>query len=318
MKMRRVLIFSLLVVTLAAMAACAAPAPQSEMSVAMPAEAPAAMPEPARDMAVLEGVGDSGGMVVPQQVAPDPRKMIYTGNIGIMVKDPAAAMQQIQDMATGASGYTSQAQLYQYSGDLMRGMIVIRVPAESYDSILARIRELGSRVLNETSNASDVTAEYTDLEAQLRNLEAAERELQALLTEVRERPNAKPSDILEVFNALSQKRGEIEQVKGRLQYLANQVGFSTITVDLVPDEVTAPVIDQGWQPLVTVKNAFRSLVNILQGLVELLINLVIVVLPVALLLALPIVLLVLLVRWLMRRRKRSQPSTTAPTPGDEK
>jgi len=318
MMMRRVLTFSLLVVTLVIVAACAAEAPQGEMSAAMPAEAPAAMPEPARDMAGSEGAVESGGVVVPQQVAPDPRKIIYTGNIGLQVKDPTAAMQQIQDLATGVGGYTSQAQLYQYSGDLMRGMVVIRVPAESYDSILARIRALGSRVLSENSSASDVTAEYTDLEAQLRNLEAAERELQALLTEVRQRPNAKPSDILEVFNALSQKRGEIEQVKGRLQYLQNQVGFSTISVDLVPDEVTAPVIDEGWQPLVTVKNAFRSLVSILQGLVVVLINLVIVVLPVLLLVALPIVLLVLLVRWWMRRRKGSQPTATAPTAGDEK
>ena len=86
-------------------------------------------------------------------------------------------MQQIQDLAASAGGYTSQAQLYQYSGDLMRGMVVIRVPAESYDSILDWIRSLGSRVLSENSSASDVTAEYTDLEAQLRNLEAAEREL---------------------------------------------------------------------------------------------------------------------------------------------
>lgn len=317
--MRRVLALSLLVATLVVTAACGAASPQPEMGVAMPAEAPAAsMPQSARDVAGSGVAAESGGMVVPQQVTPDPRKMIYTGNIGIMVKDPAATMQQVQDMATGAGGYTSQAQLYQYSGDLMRGMIVIRVPADSYDSILDRIRALGSRVLNETSNASDVTAEYTDLEAQLRNLEAAERELQALLTEVRQRPNAKPSDILEVFNALSQKRGEIEQVKGRLQYLQNQVGFSTISVDLVPDQVTAPVIDEGWQPLVTVKNAFRSLVSILQGLVELLINLVIVVLPVVLLLALPIVLLVLLVRWLMRRRKRSQPTVTASAPSDER
>ena len=312
--MRRVFALSSLIVTLVVMAACGAASPQSEMSVAMPAEAPAAM-EMARDMAESGGAVESGSMVAPQQVAPDPRKIIYTGNIGIMVKDPAVAMQQIQDMATGAGGYTSQAQLYQYSGDLMRGMVVIRVPAESYDSILVRIRELGSRVLNENSSASDVTAEYTDLEAQLRNLEAAERELQALLTEVRQRPNAKPSDILEVFNALSQKRGEIEQVKGRLQYLQNQVGFSTISVDLVPDQVTAPVIDTGWQPLVTVKDAFRSLVSILQGLVTLLINLVIVVLPVVLLVALPIVLLVMLVRWL-RRRRQPQPGGAIPA-GEE-
>ncbi|HSN78712.1 MAG TPA: DUF4349 domain-containing protein, partial [Anaerolineae bacterium] len=116
--MRQLLTLLLLVVTLMVMAACAAPAPQSEMSVAMPAEAPAAEPEMARDMAESGGAVESGGMVAPQQVAPDPRKIIYTGNIGIMVKDPAVAMQQIQDLATGAGGYTSQAQLYQYSGDL--------------------------------------------------------------------------------------------------------------------------------------------------------------------------------------------------------
>lgn len=319
--MRQAFALILLVITLVVMAGCAQSAPQQEASVdmVMPAEMPMGAPEPARELgASANDSSESGGIVPPQQAAPDPRKIIYTGNIGIVVKDPAAAMQQIQDMATGAGGYTAQSQLYQYSGDLMRGMIVIRVPAESYNSVLARIRELGGRVLNENSNASDVTAEYTDLEAQLRNLEAAERELQALLTEVRERPNAKPSDILEVFNALSQKRGEIEQVKGRLQYLQNQVGFSTISVDLVPDEATAPVIEEGWQPLVTVKNAFRALVNILQGLIDLVINLVIVVLPVLLLVALPIVLLVLVVRWLVRRRKGTQPGATAPAAGDEK
>ena len=306
--MRRVLAFSFLVATLLVMAGCSSATPEMSQSAAVaPMERPAAAPEPAMDsMAVAEEMG-AGQAAVPQQAAADPRKIIYTGNIGLQVKDPATTMQQIHDMATAAGGYTAQSQLYQYSGDLMRGMIVIRVPAESYDSILERIRALGSRVLNENSNASDVTAEFTDLEARLRNLEAAERELQALLTEVRERPNAKPADILEVYNALTQKRGEIEQVKGRLQYLQNQVGFSTITVDLVPDQVTAPVVDKSWQPLVTVKNAFRALLNILQGLVDVVINLVIVVLPVLLLLALPVVLVILLVRWLRRRQRTKQP-----------
>lgn len=316
--MRRVLAFSFLVLTLLVMVGCASPVPEMSQSAAVaPMERPAAALPPAMDsMAIAEEMG-AGGVVQPQP-APDPRKIIYTGNIGLMVKDPSATMQQIQDIATGAGGYTSQAQLYQYSGDLMRGNITIRVPSESYSSILDRIRVLGSRVLNENSNASDVTAEFTDLEARLRNLEAAERELQALLTEVRERPNAKPADILEVFNALTQKRGEIEQVKGRLQYLQNQVGFSTIGVDLVPDQVTAPVIDTGWQPLVTAKNAFRALLNILQGLVDVAITVVIVVLPVLLLLALPVVLVAVLVRWWRRRRKASQPRALPPVAGDEK
>ncbi len=304
--MRRAIALLLLVVIMAGLAGCAQALPESP-SAAMPVEAPAAAPRPAMDtMPVAEEMG-AGQAAAPMQTTPDPRKIIYTGNIGLQVRDPAATMQQIQDLAASAGGYTAQSQLYQYTGDLMRGMITIRVPAESYDSILDRIRALGSRVLNENSNASDVTAEFTDLEARLRNLEAAERELQALLTEVRQRPNARPSDILEVYNALTQKRGEIEQVKGRLQYLQNQVGFSTISVDLVPDQVTAPVIDAGWQPLVTIKNAFRSLLNILQGLVDVVITVVIVVLPVLLLLALPVVVVILVVRWLRRRRQAPQP-----------
>ncbi|HNS02394.1 MAG TPA: DUF4349 domain-containing protein [Anaerolineae bacterium] len=309
--MRRAAILALLVVALAVMAGCGnQAAPQYDAGVAMPQEAPvAAMPEMERDVTGAGGAQQGGAGA--QSAAVDARKMIYTADIGIQVKDPATAMQQVEDLAVGAGGYTSQSQLYQYSGDLMRGMVVIRVPAESYGDTLARIRALGSRVLNESSNASDVTAEYTDLEAQLRNLEAAERELQVMLTEVREKPNAKPGDILEVYNALTQKRGEIEQVKGRLNYLANQVGFSTISVDLVPDQVTAPVVDEGWQPLVTIKNAFRALINIAQGLIDLLINLVIVVLPVLLLVILPIVLVIWLIRrW--RRGRRSQAQATPP------
>jgi hypothetical protein len=314
--MRRLLAFVMLIAMLAALVGCAAPVRES--APAMSVEAPAAaMPEmQAGDMAITEESAPVDAAGNPQAGATDLRKIIYTANIGIQVKDPAATAQQIEDLAESAGGYTAQSQLYQYSGDLMRGMVVIRVPAESYGDILARIRALGSRVLNENSNANDVTAEYTDLEAQLRNLEAAERELQAMLTEVRQKPNAKPADILEVYNALTEKRGEIEQVKGRLQYLQNQVGFSTITVDLVPDEVTAPVVDEGWQPLVTIKNAFRTLVSILQGLINLVINLVIVVLPVLLLVVAPIVLVIWLIRRWRRGRKQEQPAEGDNDAGD--
>ncbi len=307
--MRQFIALLLVVTALAGLAGCAAaPAaqPAAEMSRDFAVGAPEA-PAPAAEVMNQSAIAQSGEVVVPQQVEPDPRKIVYTNNISIVVKDPAESAQQIQQMATAAGGYVSQSQLSQYSGDLMRGMVVIRVPVESYEQVLEQIRKLGVRVLSDNSSASDVTSEYTDLEAQLRNLEAAEKELALMLTEVRARPNAKPSDILEVYNALTQKRGEIEQVKGRLQLLQNQVALSTITADLVPDEATKPVVEEGWQPLVTLKDASRALVNILQGLVDLLITLLVVVVPVLLIVAIPIVLLVLLVRWLMRRRRKPAP-----------
>ncbi len=307
--MRQLIALLLVVSALAGLAGCASsePQPAAEISRDFAVGAPEA---PAAEVMDQSAIAQSGEVVVPQQVKPDPRKIVYTNNISIVVKDPAESAQRIQQMATAAGGYVSQSQLSQYTGDLMRGVVVIRVPVESYEQVLEQIRKLGVRVLSDNSSASDVTSEYTDLEAQLRNLEAAETELAAMLTEVRARPNAKPSDILEVYNALTQKRGEIEQVKGRLQLLQNQVALSTITAELVPDEVTKPVVEEGWQPLVTLKDASRALVNILQGLVDLLITLLVVVVPVLLIVAIPIVLLILLVRWLMRRRRK--PAAPAP------
>lgn len=297
--MRRSIVLSMLVLLSFLLAACGAASPEpARVEQAAVAEAPA--PLPAADMA---GGGEASEPGQPQPPIPDPRKLIYQANMSMVVKDPAQTMQQIQALASSMGGYVSNSQLSQYVGDQVRGNMTVRVPVESYSDMLAQLRGLAVRVLNETSNANDVTAEYSDLEAQLRNLEAAEKELQALLTDVRERPNATAEDILEVYNALAAKRGEIEQVKGRMQYLGNLVALSTITVDLAPDEITKPLVEEGWQPLVTLKDAFRTLVDLLQGLVDLLINLLVVVLPVLVILALPLVFLFFLVRWLRQRRK---------------
>ena len=307
--MRRVVYVMLAATLLVVVAGCATQSPEFQSVARDTGSAPAAAPaSPPMEMAEAGSASDASVVIGQEEVAPDPRKIIYQAFLSIVVKDPAASLKDIEALAASASGYVSQSELTQYYGDLMRGHIVIRVPAENYPGTLDAIRALGIRVINENSNASDVTAEYTDLEAQLRNLEAAERELQAMLTEVRERPNAKPSDILEVYNALTEKRGQIEQVKGRLQYLSNQVSLSTITADLVPDEGQKPVVEEGWQPLVTVKNALRTLVSVMQGLIDTAITLLIVVVPILLLLAIPIVLLILLIRWLRRRRKSKQPT----------
>lgn len=302
--MRRVIALLLLLALVGGVAGCAAAEPAPRVESGMPVEQ-AVAPAPAEVARGDRATADGGGGFVtgPQEVVPDARKIVYRAAMSLVVKDPAATIQQIEALARSSGGYVAQSQLSQYTGDQLRGNITVRVPVESYESVLAALRTMAVRVLNENSTAEDVTAEFSDLEAQLRNLEAAERELQAMLEEVRQRPNAKPADILEVYNALVEKRGEIEQVKGRLQYLGNLVALSTISVDLVPDAVTRPVVEEGWQPLVTVKSALGTLVNLLQTLIDVLINLVIVVLPVLVLLALPIILVVLLVRWLRRRRR---------------
>ncbi len=315
--MRHLFNLSLLVMLLLSLTACgsAGQTGQSSAPPPMPAVAPMEAPMPpvvvekaveregAAGASALAGVTDAAAGA-GQEGAPVERKIIYRADMNLVVMDTEQAMQQIQDLVEASNGYVANSNLSQYRGDLLRGNMTVRVPVENFDDILARLRELAVRVVHESSNAEDVTAEYTDLSARLRNLEAAEQELLALLTEVRERPNATAEDILDVFNALSEKRGEIEQVKGRMQYLDNLTALSTITIDLTPDELGKPVIEEGWQPLVTVKDAFRTLIHILQGLVDLVIGFLIVVLPVLLIVAMPIVAFIFFVRWLVQRRRR--------------
>jgi hypothetical protein len=77
--------------------------------------------------------------------------------------------------------------------------------------------------------------------------------------------------------------------------------LSTITLDLIPDVLAAPVVEPGWQPVATIKNASRSLVNSLKGVVDVLIWVVLYILPLGLI----FVVLALIVRFIWRKLRSS-------------
>ena len=157
----------------------------------------------------------------------------------------------------------------------------------------------------ESTSGEDVTEEYTDLEARLRNLEATEVELRELLTTVRQR-TGKAEDILAVHRELTNIRGQIEQLKGRMQYLEQMSALATIHIELTPDVLSRPLTVGRWEPKGTAANALRALIQVLQFLVDAGIWLVIVGLPVLILIAIPILILILIIRaWRRRRRARA-------------
>ncbi|NLE75853.1 MAG: DUF4349 domain-containing protein [Chloroflexi bacterium] len=237
------------------------------------------------------------------QSAVSPQRMIVkTARLSLTVQDTAKAAEDAQNLATSLGGFVATSQTY-YRGDQLAASMTLRVPADRFETAVQEIKALAVRVENETLGGQDVTEEYVDLEARLRNLELTEKELQQLLTEVRER-TSKAEDVMAVYRELVQIRGEIEQTKGRMQYLERSVGLATIDLELTPHELTPRVTEKGWQPLVTLRDSSRSLVRALQGLGDLVIWFVVFLLPVLLILAIPVALLVLLVRYLSRRRKR--------------
>ena len=286
-------------------------------------EAPAAPPaEYASDSSAVEraagtaaDTGDYSGeplavnSILDQAVAQaqGPRVIIYSGSISLVVTDTGQTVQAITSLANEQGGYVSEANIYQ-DNDVPRGSITIRIPAESYEDTLIKLRAMAVRVENERTNTQDVTEEFVDLEARKTNLEHTEAALQQLLDE-RQRVG-QTSDILEVYRELTNIRGQIEQIEGRMRYLANQAALSTLTIQLTPDVLSQPVSIAGWEPQGVAKQALQALVTALQGLINLTIWLVILVLPLLIILLLPVVLVILVIRWWWRRRPSKKGSAT--------
>jgi hypothetical protein len=217
------------------------------------------------------------------------RKVIRTGQMEIQVTDTRAAMEEITRLVDRWGGYVASSEVTPSGSDEQPYVtLTIRIPAGDLDTALSAIRDLSEEVAYESIQSQDVTEEYVDIEARLRNLTALETELVALLAEVRVQPDADPQKILTVFNEVSRVRGEIEVLEGRRRLIDNQASLSTITVTISPSPSSTPIVEDGWAPLVTVRNATGDLVEALQTIANAGIWLVIFALPVLALIALPI------------------------------
>jgi len=130
-------------------------------------------------------------------------------------------------VADSFGGFVVQSFASQGSGNrIAEGSLVLRIPAESYDPALSRLRGLG-KVESLEESGQDVSKEFVDLNARIRQLRAVEAQLLELLQQANDVPAA-----LAVQSQLSQVQLDLEQARGRLQYLDNRVAFATISMSM--------------------------------------------------------------------------------------
>ncbi len=300
---RFVLLFTLVSLLLTG---CSAAAPMSQSS---PMYAPAAAP--AAEMAQSDSSGGAslaydGEASLNNSIE---RKVIGRASLSLVVADTDTASAAIQTLVEQAGGFVSNANFYKSgpsTGSALAGSMTLRVPAEGLDKLLTDLEGLALSVESRNLSREDVTDQYTDLTAQLNNLQATERELLALLTEIRERPGSTADEILQVHARMSEIRGQIESVQGRRNLLDNLIGLATVDVNLVPDALNRPIVEEGWQPTGVARSALRGLVSALQWLGSAAIWLLIFFLPLALVAAIPVVALIWVLRWLIRRSRRGE------------
>ena len=241
------------------------------------------------------------------------RMVIKNADLAIITEDPAQSMADIGKMAETMGGFVVESNLYQQT--LSSGMqvpyasITVRVPAEKLDEALSQIKAGAIEVESANISGQDVTSQYTDLQSQLRNLEAAETQLQAIMEEATD-----TEDVLNIFNQLVAVRGQIEVIKGQMQYYEQAASLSKISVSITADEAVQPIQLGGWQPSGVAKDAVEALIKTLQFIASAGIWIVLCVLPIGLLVGLPLFFIVrMVIRTRKRRKSENDDSENLPT-----
>ncbi len=281
---------------------------------AQPAEAPAA---PSADSTANQNLpANANPQASPYQ---QNRMIIKNGEMTLLVADTDRALDQATGVAVDSGGYIVSSKTWLQDG-FKYAALTMGIPSDQFEVAQRRLRGLALEVQNDTASGQDVSQEYVDLQSRLTNLQATEARIRDFLDKA-----TKVADALEVNQQLSDVEGQIEQVKGRMQFLKDRSAFSTIALTLnaqVPTPTPSPTpTPVAWQPGKTIEAAGGTLGGLLRGLVDAVLYFGIVLLP----FAIPVVAIVAVVVYFRQRGKKSAaagkaqpPSSSAPAIESEK
>jgi hypothetical protein len=209
-------------------------------------------------------VAEKAEMFTPQndnQSKSISRKLIKNGTLTFQAEDVAKTKIDIDKICLSNKAYISSED--QGNNDYrLEYHQEIRVPADNFDQLLQKIEALGTKIESKTVNTQDVTEEFIDIEARLKtkkDLETRYRELLKLGKTV--------NDILAIETQIGNVRAEIESMEGRLNYLNNQVTFSTLKVTYF--ETVATNYGFASKFFISLRNGWENLLSFLIGVTSL-------------------------------------------------
>ena len=192
------------------------------------------------------------------------QKIIKTGNLGYEASDLDATYTQIQN-AVKNSKATIQNDSEGKDYESVFRNITVRVPSQNFDLFLKDISKGVAYFDNKEITSQDVTAEFIDLDARLK----AKKVLENRYLELLKKAN-KVTEMLEIEKQLSAIREEIEAKEGQLNYMQNQVSYSTITIEFYKSiaEASGATESYGTKIWTAIKSGFNSLSSLFINLLS--------------------------------------------------
>ena len=199
------------------------------------------------------------------------RKIIKSSQLSLETAKFNDVINSLEDMVKSYGGYIASSSIdaeginnnYQC---LRFASYKINVPSDKLDDFLDESSKLAT-VRNKSTSAEDITAQYYDNESRLKSLQIQEERYLEILktaTEVK--------DIIEIENALTDVRYEIENLTTCLNKISNLVDMATVNRNI--QEVSQETVAQSV-PKTLGEKISSSFVNSLKKIKEFSINTVI-------------------------------------------
>lgn len=193
-------------------------------------------PTPAAQPPRTGGAGDSPADSPSLPAPRDPsRRIIKDAALGLEVARLDSALSLVEGIAAQAGGDILESKRVEGQGP-RQAFVRLAVPVDQFELVLGRLRAIATAVLADQSSSADVGQEYVDLQSQLASLEATQARIKAFLAQAKNVEEA-----LQVNARLQEVEGQMNTIKGRLQYIAEKSAYSTIAIDLV-EQAGTPTI----------------------------------------------------------------------------
>lgn len=182
----------------------------------------------AEDPAVsMRGGGGQGGSTAPETVKKNKaaqRKVIYSGTLTLRVANKLTGRAELDKIIKKYDGLIVNATLDE---------VTFRVDPERFEAAMNDAAQVGE-VAGREIKSEDVTAQYFDLGLRIEVAEGSRKRLMELLGK-----SGAIKDVLEVERDLRRLTEEIEQLKGALRKMQDQIDLATVRVTLEEKQLVA-------------------------------------------------------------------------------
>lgn len=154
-------------------------------------------------------------------------KLIKTLNYKFEVDNVTKTVEEIEAAVKKYPAYISDSKM-QLENPLLENEITIRVQSEFFQDLVKDIDPLAKFVNYRTITTEDVAKEFVDLESRLKT----KREVEQRYAEILRKNAGTITELLEAEQKIGELHEEIEATVSRINYLKDQVSYSTINLEL--------------------------------------------------------------------------------------